>query len=55
VADISTFDPTGKSNHQREPDREAVAMNRTVIGDAIFAVVFSIVMVTIARFLWAMM
>ena len=30
-------------------------MNRTILGDAIFAAVFSIVMVTIARFLWAMM
>jgi hypothetical protein len=30
-------------------------MNRAILGDAIFAVLFSIVMVTVARFLWAMM
>ena len=38
-----------------EPNREGVAMSRAILGDAIFAVVFSIVMVTIARFLWAML
>jgi hypothetical protein len=38
-----------------ESNREGVAMSRAIIGDAIFAIVFSIVMVTIARFLWAML
>ena len=38
-----------------EPNRKGVAMSRAILGDAIFAVVFSIVMVTIARFLWALM
>jgi hypothetical protein len=28
---------------------------RVILWDAIFAIVFSIVMVTVARFLWAMM
>jgi hypothetical protein len=39
----------------REPDLEAVAMSRAILFDAIFATVFAIVMVTIARFLWALM
>jgi hypothetical protein len=30
-------------------------MSRAILADAIFAMVFSIVMVTIARFLWAVM
>jgi hypothetical protein len=30
-------------------------MSRTILGDAIFAIVFAIVMVTIARVPWAMM
>jgi hypothetical protein len=30
-------------------------MSRAILVDAIFAVLFSIVMVTIARLLWAMM
>jgi hypothetical protein len=30
-------------------------MSRAIFGDAIFAIVFSIAMVTVARFLWAMM
>jgi hypothetical protein len=30
-------------------------MSRTIFGDAIFAIVFAIVMVTVARFLWAML
>jgi hypothetical protein len=38
-----------------ERDREGVAMSRAILGDAIFVIVFSIVMVTVARFLWAMM
>jgi hypothetical protein len=33
----------------------APGARRAILGDAIFAVVFSIVMVTIARFLWAML
>jgi hypothetical protein len=32
-----------------------MAMSRAILGDAIFAVVFSMMMVTIARFLWAML
>jgi len=40
---------------ERESDRKGVAMSRTIFGDAIFSIVFAIVMVTIARFLWAMM
>jgi hypothetical protein len=39
----------------REPDREGVAMSGAILADAIFAIVFSIVMVTFARFLWALM
>ena len=30
-------------------------MSRTIFGDAMFAIVFSIVMVAIARFLWVML
>jgi hypothetical protein len=30
-------------------------MSRAILFDAIFAIVFAIMMVTIARFLWAMM
>ena len=30
-------------------------MSRTIFGDAIFAIVFAIVMVAIARFLWVML
>ena len=30
-------------------------MGRTIFGDAIFAIIFSIVFVTIAGFLWAML
>ena len=37
----------------RKPDWQGVAMSRTIFGDAIFAIVFAIVMVTVARFLWA--
>jgi hypothetical protein len=44
-----------RPNWKREPDREGVAMSRTIFGDAIFAIIFSIVFVTIARFLWAML
>jgi hypothetical protein len=40
---------------EREPDGEGVPMSRTIFGDAIFAIVFAIVMVTVARFLWAML
>jgi hypothetical protein len=40
---------------ERKPDREGVAMSRAIFFDAIFAIVFSIVMVTVARFLWALM
>jgi hypothetical protein len=38
-----------------EPGRQGVAMSRTIFGDVIFAIIFSIVFVTIARFLWAML
>ena len=38
-----------------EFDRQGVAMSRAILGDAIFAIVFSIVIVTFARFLWAML
>ena len=38
-----------------ESDRQGVAMSRAILGDAIFAIVFSIVIVTFARFLWAML
>ena len=34
---------------------KTVAMSRAILFDAIFATVFAIVMVTIARFLWALM
>jgi hypothetical protein len=30
-------------------------MTRTIFGDAMFAIIFSIVFVTIARFLWTML
>jgi hypothetical protein len=30
-------------------------MSRTIFGDAVFATIFSIVFVTIARFLWTML
>jgi hypothetical protein len=39
----------------REPDRKGVAMSRAILFDAIFAIVFATMMVTIARFLWALM
>jgi hypothetical protein len=32
-----------------------VAMSRAILFDAIFAIVFATMMVTIARFLWALM
>jgi hypothetical protein len=38
----------------REPDRQGVAMSRAILFDAIFAIVFATMMVTIARFLWAL-
>jgi hypothetical protein len=44
-----------RTSASAERDREGVAMSRAILGDAIFAIVFSIVMVTVARFLWAMM
>jgi hypothetical protein len=40
---------------QRKPDGEGVAMSRAILFDAIFAIVFATMMVTIARFLWALM
>jgi hypothetical protein len=40
---------------KRKPDREAMAMSRAILFDAIFAIVFATMMVTIARFLWALM
>jgi hypothetical protein len=40
---------------EQPPGGEGVAMSRTIFGDAIFAIVFAIVMVTAARFLWAML
>jgi hypothetical protein len=40
---------------QQSPIGEGVAMSRAILGDAIFAVVFLMVMVTIARFLSAML
>jgi hypothetical protein len=30
-------------------------MSRAILGDAMFAIVFAIVMVTVARFLWTML
>ena len=30
-------------------------MSRTILSDAMLAIVFAIVMVTVARFLWAML
>jgi len=38
-----------------EFDWQGLAMSRAILFDAIFAIVFAIMMVTIARFLWAMM
>jgi hypothetical protein len=38
-----------------EFDRQGLAMRRAILYDAIFAIVFAIVMVTVARFLWAML
>jgi hypothetical protein len=38
-----------------EPDRQGVAMSRAILFDAIFAIVIATMMVTIARFLWALM
>jgi hypothetical protein len=34
---------------------QGAAMSRTIFGDAVFAIIFSIVFVTIARFLWTML
>jgi hypothetical protein len=39
----------------RKLDRKSVAMSRTILFDAIFAIVFAIVMVTIARSLFEML
>jgi hypothetical protein len=40
---------------KRRADGQGVAMSRTILGDAMFAIVFAIVMVTLARFLWGLM
>jgi hypothetical protein len=38
-----------------EFDRQGLAMSRAILFDAIFAIVFATMIVTIARFLWALM
>jgi hypothetical protein len=40
---------------ERKPDGEGVAVSRAILFDAIFAIVFATMMVTIASFLWALM
>jgi hypothetical protein len=40
---------------EREPNRQGVAMSRAIILDALFAIAFSVVTVTIAHFLFDML